>query len=107
MTATAPRAGTTGDGEPGWEATMTAESPDYQELVGWLSAKVAGQLNVAPDTVDIDTPLADYGIDSAASLTLCADLEFEKGIPVETTIVWDYATIDAIAAYLVTERVLP
>jgi acyl carrier protein len=107
MTATAPRAGTTGDGEPGWEAMMTAENPDYQELVDWLSAKVAGQLNVAPDTIDIDTPLADYGIDSAASLTLCADLEFEKGIPVETTIVWDYATIDAIAAYLVTERVLP
>ena len=86
---------------------MTAENPEYQELVDWLSAKVAGQLNVAPDTIDIDTPLADYGIDSAASLTLCADLEFEKGIPVETTIVWDYATIDAIAAYLVTERVLP
>jgi acyl carrier protein len=107
MTATAPRAGTTGDGESGWKATMTAENADYQELVGWLTAKVAWQLNVAPDTIDIDTPLADYGIDSAASLTLCADLEFEKGIPVETTIVWDYATIDAIAAYLVTERVLP
>ena len=86
---------------------MTAETPDYQELVDWLTAKVARYLNVAPDTIDIDTPLADYGIDSAASLTLCADLEFEKGIPVETTIVWDYATIDAIAAYLVTERVLP
>jgi acyl carrier protein len=107
MTATAPRAGKPGDGESGWEATMTAENPDYQDLVDWLSAKVAAQLNVAPDTIDIDTPLADYGIDSAASLTLCADLEFEKGIPVETTIVWDYATIDAIAAYLVTERVLP
>jgi acyl carrier protein len=107
MTATAPGAGTTGDGEPGWAATMTAEIFDYQELVDWLSAKVAGQLNVAPATIDIDTPLADYGIDSAASLTLCADLEFEIGIPVETTIVWDYATIDAIAAYLVTERVLP
>ena len=107
MTAIAPRAGTTADGEPGWEATTTADSPECQELVEWLTAKVAGQLNVAPDTIAIDTPLADYGIDSAASLTLCADLEFEKGIPVETTIVWDYATIDAIAAYLVTERVLP
>ena len=107
MTATARRAGTIGDGEPGWEATMTVETLDYQDLVDWLTANVAGQLNVAPDTIDIDTPLADYGIDSAASLTLCADLEFEKGIPVETTIVWDYATIDAIAAYLVTERVLP
>jgi acyl carrier protein len=107
MTATAPRAGTTGDGEPGSEAMMTAENPHYQELVDWLTAKVASQLNVAPDTIDIDTPLADYGVDSAASLTLCADLEFEKGISVETTIVWDYATVDAIAAYLVTERVLP
>jgi acyl carrier protein len=107
MTAAAARAGTTGSGESGREATMTAEILDYQDLVDWLSAKVAGQLNVAPDTIDIDTPLADYGIDSAASLTLCADLEFEKGIPVETTIVWDYATIDAIAAYLVTERLLP
>jgi acyl carrier protein len=107
MTAAAARAGTTGSGESVREATMSAEPLDYQDLVDWLSAKVAGQLNVAPDTIDIDTPLADYGIDSAASLTLCADLEFEKGIPVETTIVWDYATIDAIAAYLVTERVLP
>ncbi|HEV7361169.1 MAG TPA: acyl carrier protein [Mycobacterium sp.] len=86
---------------------MTAGHPGYQELVDWLTAKVAGQLNVAPDTIDFDTPLADYGIDSAASLTLCADLEFEKGIPVETTVVWDYATIDAIAEYLATERVQP
>jgi acyl carrier protein len=86
---------------------MTVDHPEYQELVDWLTAKVAGQLNVAPDTIDFDTPLADYGIDSAASLTLCADLEFEKGIPVETTIVWDYGTIDAIAEYLATERVQP
>jgi acyl carrier protein len=86
---------------------MTTDNPGYQELVDWLTAKVAGQLNVAPDTIDVDTPLADYGIDSAASLTLCADLEFEKGIPVETTIVWDYATIDAISEYLATERVQP
>jgi acyl carrier protein len=86
---------------------VTAGNPGYQELVDWLTAKVAGQLNVAPDTIDFDTPLADYGIDSAASLTLCADLESEKGIPVETTIVWDYATIDAIAEYLANERVQP
>jgi acyl carrier protein len=86
---------------------MTAETLDYPSLVDWLIVKVATQLNISPDTVDIDTPLADYGIDSAASLTLCADLEVETGIPVETTIVWDYATIDAIAAYLVNEGVQP
>jgi len=72
-----------------------------QELSDWLAARVAADLNVPPDRIDVDTPLADYGIDSAASLILCADLEVETGIPVETTIVWDYATIDAIAAHLV------
>ena len=76
----------------------------YDELADWLTARVARTLNVSPDTIDVDTPLADYGIDSAASLALCADLEAEKGIEVETTIVWDYATIGAIAGYLVTEE---
>ena len=44
---------------------MTVYHPEYQELVDWLTAKVAAQLNVAPNTIDFDTPLADYGIDSA------------------------------------------
>ena len=86
---------------------MTADASEYQELVDWLTIKVAGYLNVPPDTIDIDTPLADCGIDSTSGLTLCADLQYEKGFDVETTIVWDYATIDAIAAYLVAERVVP
>ena len=69
----------------------------------WLVACLAGcPADDPPECVDVDIPLADYGIDSAASLALCADLESEKGIAVDTTIVWDYATIDAIAAYLVT-----
>jgi acyl carrier protein len=84
--------------------SVSADSDSYQELADWLTAKVARSLNVAAETIDVDIPLADYGIDSAASLALCADLECEKGIAVETTIVWDYATIDAIAAYLVTEE---
>jgi len=81
--------------------------PPHEELASWLTARVARALNVSPDTIDSDTPLADYGIDSAASLALCADLEAETGIAVETTIVWDHATIGAIAAYLVTEERLP
>jgi acyl carrier protein len=77
----------------------------YDELASWLTARIARTLNVSPDAIDVDIPLADYGIDSAASLELCADLEAEKGIAVETTIVWDHATIGAIAAYLVSEEI--
>ena len=95
------------DSGGGREALMTADASEYQELVDWLTMKVAGYLHVAPDTIDIDTPLADCGIDSVLGMTLCADLECEKGFAVETTIVWDYPTIDAIAAHLVAERAAP
>jgi len=86
---------------------MTADMTRYRELADWLTMKVAGYVNVAPESIDIDTPLADCGIDSVTGLALCVDLQCEKGFDVDTTIVWDYPTIDAMAAYLASERALP
>jgi len=86
---------------------MTADSSEYQELVDWLTIKVAGYVNAPPDSIGVDTPFADCGIDSASGLELCADLQCEKGFDVDSTIIWDYPTIDAIAAYLVDERAAP
>ncbi|MDT7764274.1 MAG: hypothetical protein QOC63_3694 [Mycobacterium sp.] len=86
---------------------MTADASEFQELAAWLTMKVARYLNVPSDTIDVDTPLADCGIDSVLAMRLCADLECEKGFSVETTIVWDYPTIDAIAAYLATGQAVP
>jgi acyl carrier protein len=86
---------------------MTADASEFQELADWLTMKVAGYLNVPSDTIDVDTPLADCGIDSVLAMRLCVDLECEKGFAVETTIVWDYPTIDAIAAYLATGQAVP
>ncbi len=83
---------------------MTTDASEYQELTDWLTMKVAAYLRVAPDTIDVDTPLADCGIDSVLGMELCADLQCEKGFDVETTIVWDYPTINAIATYLAAER---
>ena len=80
---------------------------EYEALADWLTIKVAGLLNVSGDTIDIDTPLADCGIDSVSAMALCADLQCEKGFVVETTIVWDYVTIGGIAAHLSAERVAP
>jgi acyl carrier protein len=86
---------------------MTVDASDYEELADWLTIKVAGYRNVSPDTIDIDAPLADCGIDSVAAMVLCADLQCEKGFDVDTTIVWDYVTIGGIAAYLTAEPGVP
>ena len=83
---------------------MSALAPGYDELIDWLTVKVACYLGVLPDAIRTDIPLADCGIDSISGMALCADLNYEKGFNVETTIVWDCATIDEIAAYLTGQR---
>ena len=83
---------------------MSAHARAHEELVDWLTVKVADYLGLRPDEIGIDIPLADCGIDSISGLALCADMHFEKGFDVETTIVWDYATIDEIAGYLAEQR---
>src|SRR5262245_8994710 len=80
---------------------------EYEELADWLTTKVAGYLNVPRDTIDVDAPLADCGIDSVSAMSLCTDLQCEKGFDVETTIVYDYVTIGGIAAFLAAEQVVP
>ena len=35
---------------------MTADASKYEELADWLTMKVAGYVNVPPDTIGIDTP---------------------------------------------------
>ena len=47
---------------------MTAHVSGFQELADWLNMKVAGYLGVPSDTIDIDTPLADCGIDSVLAI---------------------------------------
>lgn len=69
-------------------------------LTDWLTARVATYLNADASTIDTDTSLGDYGLDSVFALNLCSDLEFELGLIVEPTIAWDYPTIDAIAGHL-------
>lgn len=78
-----------------------------RELTDWLTKKVGIYLNMAPEMIDVDTPLADFGIDSAMSLSLCADLQAEHGFDVDTTVVWDYPTISAIAQHLICEQSRP
>ncbi|HEY3751015.1 MAG TPA: acyl carrier protein [Pseudonocardiaceae bacterium] len=69
-------------------------------IAGWLTSRVASYLDTAPDEVDPDQPLADYGLDSVYALSLCGEIEDELNLTVEPTLAWDYPTVNAMAGYL-------
>lgn len=69
-------------------------------LRGWLTARLALYLDRPEDTLDHRTPLAEYGMDSVAALSLCGDLEEEHGLIVDPTLVWDHPTVVDLVAHL-------
>ncbi|MBQ1089977.1 acyl carrier protein [Streptomyces sp. B93] len=70
------------------------------ELESWLTGRVAFHLQRAPEEIDPDTPLADYGIDSVAAISVCGEIEERFRLAVAPTIAYDFPTVHAIAEHL-------
>jgi acyl carrier protein len=72
------------------------------EVRAWLAAEVAKRQAVAVETIDTSVPLANYALDSMEAISLAGELEDWLGIELESTLVWDYPTIDKLALHLAT-----
>ncbi|MEV7870621.1 acyl carrier protein [Streptomyces sp. NPDC088124] len=74
-----------------------------ESLTTWLAERIALYLKRRPDEIDPDVPLAEYGLDSVAALSLCGDIEDDFDLMVEPTVAWDYPTVHALAGHLMEE----
>ncbi|MEU9143538.1 acyl carrier protein [Streptomyces sp. NPDC048349] len=79
-------------------ATTVAEGAGAGAVLphAWLSARLSVYLRRAPESIDPTVPLAEYGMDSVAALSLCGDLEEEFGLEVEPTLLWDHPTVESL-----------
>jgi len=72
----------------------------------WLTEYVAQLLGMAQDEVDTAKSLELYGIDSSGAVGMSGDLEELLGRKFDTSLVYDYPTIDAIVDHLVSLEVV-
>ncbi|MDA8120382.1 acyl carrier protein [Acidiferrobacter thiooxydans] len=72
-------------------------------IIDFILDKVSPQIGIAKHIIDVDAPLASYGVDSVNAISLCADLEDWLKVPVDTTIAWDYPSIEKMADFLTGE----
>ncbi len=88
---------------------MTSQVPVYPSqstnhtpasLTVWLVDRIAVYLRRSPGEIDPSVPLAEYGLDSVAALSLCGDIEEDFDLVLEPTVAWDYPTIEALSAHL-------
>lgn len=72
-------------------------------IQSWLVAKIAQNLSLAPESINVGESLTRYGLDSIDAVTLVGDLEDWLDTELPDTLLWDYPTIDKAAQYLVSE----
>ncbi|MGW1224581.1 acyl carrier protein [Streptomyces sp. NPDC001478] len=85
---------------PTGRSTTPADTAKADGVYEWLSDRLSLYLRRAPESIDPTVPLAEYGMDSVAALSLCGDLEEEFGLEVEPTLLWDFPTVSALVRHL-------
>ena len=69
-------------------------------LRGWLLDRLSCYLHRPQSAIDPAVPLAEYGMDSVCSLSLCGDLEEQFGLEVDQTLLWDHPTVQSLLGHL-------
>ncbi len=80
------------------QATETA-------IQDWLITRIADYAKISEAEIDVDVPIATYGVDSLMAVSIAADMEEWLGYEFAPTLVYDYPTIRAIARHIAQEPV--
>lgn len=80
--------------------TFLEKQLDTPEVLSWLTVKFADWLEVAPDQLDPQQPIASYGLDSISAVTLSVQLEEELSVELDTAVLWDRPTLNSLAEHL-------
>ena len=68
----------------------------------WIRDWVAQELSIPCDEIDGDRSLLEYSLSSVSATILVGDLEDRLGLELSPTLVWDYPTVNGLAAHLAT-----
>ncbi|HLO85985.1 MAG TPA: beta-ketoacyl synthase N-terminal-like domain-containing protein [Nostocaceae cyanobacterium] len=80
---------------------LNLEKSDKQATIqAWLISKVAEQLQILPAEIDIQQPLAQYGLSSMIAVSLAGEVQEWLGVQVSPTLLYDYPTIELLAGHL-------
>ncbi len=70
------------------------------ELEQRLGQELARRLNVPAVSLDLGQPFAEYGLQSVDMVGIVGDLEQWLGRTLPATLLWEYPTVEALAAFL-------
>ncbi|HZM83507.1 MAG TPA: acyl carrier protein [Candidatus Limnocylindrales bacterium] len=83
--------------------TLPAGPVTEQALRAYLSGFIALRLGISEQDVEQDRSFESYGLDSRTSVQASGDLEDALSLRLEPGLLYEYPTIEALAAHLAME----
>lgn len=80
--------------------THSSAMLSQQEIQTWLVSRLARQLNIEPNEVDIQEEFTNYGLNSIEAINLVGELETMLACKLSPTLLWDYSCIEALVPHL-------
>lgn len=67
---------------------------------GWILTRLAELLELEVGEIEPDAPLESYGLDSASAVRFSGDLEDELEASFESSLAYDYPSVEELLDYL-------
>jgi len=80
----------------------TSTRTNATDIHAWLTEKIAELAGTDVDHIDAREPVAFYGLDSVAAVSLSGELQDWLGRKIPPTLVYDYPSIESMVCYLST-----
>lgn len=69
-------------------------------ITTWLTEIIAKYLRISNDSVLVDSPFAEFGLDSVHALTLIGEIEQYLGLQLDPMLLWDFSTVRELSSEL-------
>lgn len=84
---------------------MVVQKKSYsaEEIQVWMVSQLAKSLGIKPDAIDVQTPLEDFGLDSAKAMVFVTKAQNMLGFEISPTLLWHYPNIESLSQRLAEE----
>jgi len=80
-----------------------ADGTGSRAIRAWITKWLAARIGLTEESIDSRKPFTSLGLDSVIGLQMASELGAWLSFPVDSTLAWDYPTIDSLAVHLAGE----
>lgn len=82
---------------------MHTDQLSAPQIQHWLTQRIATELKINPEQIDVHQPFASLRLDSVFVVTLAIDLETWLGTAIDPSVFWEIPDIASLSEWLVND----